>query len=176
MSLFEPLQVPLHCLFEKIIKKSRFSDLFFLNQIIEFFNSLFRYRQNTFGSRSYWRKNPKIPHYVFLRTSSSWSFPLSKIIENHYLETKNRSKIMRRRTPQKCGGISAKAHMRKSDLCAFTSSLKSHENPLNHDFTWFSKSWKTRYARISHMSFCRNTPTSVSTHDLMVLPPLKYLI
>ena len=42
MSFFEPPQVPLRCLFEKIIKKSRFSDLFFLNQVIEFFNSLFR--------------------------------------------------------------------------------------------------------------------------------------
>ena len=42
MSFFEPLQVPLRSLFEKIIKKSRFSDLFFLNQIFEFFNSLSR--------------------------------------------------------------------------------------------------------------------------------------
>ena len=53
MSFFEPLQVPLRSLFEKIIKKSRFSDLFFLNQIFEFFNSLFRYSKDTLCSRRY---------------------------------------------------------------------------------------------------------------------------
>ena len=81
MSLFEPLQVARLSLFENHQKIAIF-EIPLKIQIIECFNSLFRYSKNTLCSRRYWRENPKIRHYVEKRTSSSWLFPLRKIDEN----------------------------------------------------------------------------------------------